>query len=51
MGKHGENEDNNEAALQAMADRFDADQAAIDARAQENQTNYPAIQSYENKNK
>lgn len=51
MGKHGGNEDSNEAALQAKADEFDQAQAEIDARAAEQQTNYPALQNYENRNK
>ena len=51
MGKHSGQQDSNE-NLQAMADDFDSAQAAIDARVEENKTDYPAIQNYEqNQNK
>lgn len=49
MGKHAGKQDSAEQDLQARADEFDAAQAAIDARVAENQTNYPALQAYENK--
>ena len=51
MGKHGGEQDNSEAALQAKAEEFDQAQAVIDARVAEQQTNYPALQNYENRNK
>lgn len=51
MGKHSGSENPDEAALQAKADEFDQAQAAIDAQVAEYQTDYPAIQNYENKQK
>lgn len=51
MGKHSGNQDSGEAALQAKADDFDAAQAQIDARVEENATDYPAIQAYENRDR
>lgn len=51
MGKHSGQQDDNEQYLQAKADDFDAAAAAIDAAAAENQTDYPSIRSYENRDK
>jgi hypothetical protein len=51
VGKHAGEQDGAEQDLQARADEFDAAQAATDARVAENQTNYPALQAYENNKK
>ena len=45
MGKHSKDE-GEQTPLQKMLD-FDAQQAEIDARVEENKTDYPALQNYE----
>lgn len=51
MGKHSGQQDPSEQQSQAAADEFDAAQAAIDAQAEQNKTDYPALQAYEKNQK